>query len=176
MVSICHQHGRHGRLPICGLHGIRQEPAFGLNYILLHTTHLVTTMSCEFAHLQRGGSRPQWQLDQGYRKFQDLTDALERNAQAQKQVPHLSPFCCSRGHAVCYGTTSSRRAAPAVCRPQDCRNSTPQQLTSHGNCSISRLDGRPMQPVRIAKASAAPAALQLVRGVLVGVIKEEEVL
>jgi hypothetical protein len=36
--------------------------------------------------IQRGGSRPQWQLDQGYRKFQDLTDALERNAQAQKQA------------------------------------------------------------------------------------------
>ena len=45
----------------------------------------------EFAHLQRGGSRPQWQLDQGCRKFQDLTDALERNAQAQKQVPHQHP-------------------------------------------------------------------------------------
>lgn len=54
------------------------------------------------ARLQRGGSRPQWQLDQGYRKFQDLTDALERNAQAQKQVLRLSPFCCSRGQAVCY--------------------------------------------------------------------------
>jgi hypothetical protein len=64
-------------------------------------------------------------------------------------------------------TTSSRRAAPAVCRPQDCWNSPPQHLTSHGNCSISQLDGRPMQPVRTAaKASAAPAALHLDCGIV----------
>lgn len=36
--------------------------------------------------LQRGGARPQWQLDQGYRKFEDLAAALERNAESQKQV------------------------------------------------------------------------------------------
>ncbi len=39
--------------------------------------------------LQKPGKYLEWELDQGYNKFEDLVEALTRNGQQQDQVPPL---------------------------------------------------------------------------------------